>query len=177
MTIAIRTRIVPIVGLVTFAVVVLYGSIAISMTKQSPVLLLACMETEARWRAWTCEQVLRQVALSAEQVVELNRQAGVRLPVALAEPELAERMLNVFLAHGVDINARDVDTRGWTALHGFVAGRAADKVALLLKHGASVKVADADGMTPVDLARRLNKDHPGDAQIAVIVSLLETGTN
>jgi len=175
MTAAIRARIVLLVGLVTFAFVVLYGSIAISMMMQSPVHLLACMETEAQWRAWTCEQVLRHVALSEAQVAELNRQAGIRLPAALVVPEVSERMLKVFLAHGVDINARDADTRGWTALHGFVAGRSADKVALLLKYGASVKVADADGMTPVDLARRLSKDSPGDARIAAIVSLLESG--
>ncbi|HYD60724.1 MAG TPA: ankyrin repeat domain-containing protein [Noviherbaspirillum sp.] len=177
MTAAIRTRIVPLLGVVTCALAVLYGSIAFSMTKQSPVLLLACMETEVPWRAWTCEQVLRHVTLSEEQVFVLNRQAGARLPAALARPKLAERMLKAFLAHGVDINARDVETRGWTALHGFVAGRSPDKVALLLKYGASVKVADEDGMTPIDLARRLSKDYPGDASIAVIVSLLGTGTD
>ena len=177
MTAAIRMRIVPLAGVVTVALAVLYGSVVFSMTRHSPALLLACMETESAWRAWTCEQVLRHAALSEEQVLVLNRQAGARLPAALAQPEMAERMLKVFLGHGVRIDARDVETRGWTALHGFVAGRSADKVALLLKYGASVKVADEDGMTPIDLARRLSKDYPGDVNVATIVSLLETGKN
>lgn len=175
MMVAIRKLIVPFAALVTVTLAVMYGSIVHSMTKQSPSLLLACVETEANWRAWTCEQVLRHVALSEEQIGELNLQAGARLPAGLAQPEMAERMLTVFLANGVDINARDLDTRGWTALHGFVAERAPDKVALLLKHGASIQVADAAGMTPIDLAQRLSRDYPGDANIAAIISLLGAG--
>lgn len=175
MTAATRKLIVPFAALVTVTLAAMYGSIVHSMTQQSPALLLACTEVEATWRAWTCEQVLRHVALSEERVGELNLQAGARLPTGLAQPEMAERMLTVFLSHGVDINARDVDTRGWTALHGFVAERSPDKVALLLKHGASIDVADATGMTPIELAYRLRRDSPGDANIAAIISHLGAG--
>ncbi|MCP5145811.1 MAG: ankyrin repeat domain-containing protein [Gammaproteobacteria bacterium] len=76
--------------------------------------------------------------------------------------------LEVLLAAGADINARvtDIDSRtariarpstlterlGQTALFGAIKWGWTDTVQFLLAHGASVDIADANGMTPLDQA-------------------------
>jgi ankyrin repeat protein len=61
----------------------------------------------------------------------------------------------------------------WTALHGAVAGGDVNSSKLLLKYGARIDLRDRSGMTPLDMARHIQKKHPNDPASAEMVRLLE----
>jgi hypothetical protein len=91
----------------------------------------------------------------------------------MEDPRHVEEMFKLFLARGVDINSRDQQTKGWTALHGVSIGDPAEKAAMLLRHGARVDLRDDDGRTPLDLARLAQQKHPTNPHIAETIRLLE----
>lgn len=151
----------------------LYAMLVYSLVQSRPTHLLACMESEAPWYAWTCEQVLQHASLTPDHVLELNQTNGAMYPMLMDDPEQAEKMLSLFLSRGVDINARDVNTRGWTALHVVTLGEPSEKVSILIKHGARTDLRDSDGRTPLDLARQAWQKQPTNPNIAETVRLLE----
>lgn len=154
---------------------VLYSALLHSLSINRPTSLLACMDTEAHWYAWTCEQVLRHTSFTPAQVNEFNANAGARFAIAMNDPVKAEEMLSLLLARGVDINAGDEKTEGWTALHGAVAGREVNNVELLLKYGARPDSREKNGLTPLDFARRIQRKYSSDPATAEVVRMLEAG--
>lgn len=150
-----------------------YAALVYSLVRQDPVFLLACMESEATWHAWTCEKVLRHASLTPAQVHELNEAGGARFPVAMNNPGRAEEMLALFLSRGVDIDARDPQAKGWTALHGVSIAGEANRVAMLLRHGAKVDLRDEDERTPLDLAQMVQQKRGSDSNIDETVRLLK----
>lgn len=152
---------------------ILYAILVYSLMQTRPTHLLACMESEAIWHAWTCEQVLRHASLTPEHVQELNEAGGAMYPILMDDPEQAEKMLRLFLSRGIDINARDPNSRGWTALHVVSMGEPSAKVSILLGYGARVDLRDSDGRTPLDLARLAQQKQPGNSSIAETIRVLE----
>jgi Ankyrin repeats (3 copies) len=156
------------------AIAMLYGAVVYYMLDDEPTLLLGCMEADARWRAWTCKQVLRFATLTPARVRELNEQAGAAFPASLQDPMEADELLTLFLASGVDINAPDRRAHDWTALHGFASSGDIAATKLILKHGARTDVRDKDGKSPLDVARRAREKFPNDPKYEEMVRLLET---
>lgn len=78
-----------------------------------------------------------------------------------------------FLTKGVDINAPDERMKKWTALHAAAISGKPGEAALLLKLGARIDVRDADGKTPLDLARLPQEKHPHNSKTAETIRLLE----
>lgn len=151
----------------------IYAAFVHSTIRSSPEHLISCMELNVRWSAWTCEQVLRYAPFADDHLHDLNRSAGARFPLSIRDARKAEEILALFLSKGVDINAHDERLKGWTALHGAAISHQSKDVALLLKVGAKVNVRDADGRTPLDLARLVQEKRPDNSQIAEIIRLLE----
>lgn len=155
------------------AVLTFYAAYLYSTARSSPSHLISCMEVNVRWSAWTCEQVLRYASFSKGELIELNRSAGARLPVSIADAQKAEEMLVLFLAKGVDINAPDERLKRWTALHAAAISGEPGETALLLKLGAKIDIRDADGKTPLDLARLAQEKQPDNSRAAETTRLLE----
>jgi len=151
----------------------LYAAIVHSMLDDDPAMLLACMEVDAPWRGWTCEQVLRRAALTPDQVAELNRRGGALFPVMTKDARKAEDMLALFLARGVDVNAGDEEAEGLTALHAMAGEGNLQRVRLLLAYGARPGVRAAGGLTPLDFARMQLSRRPDDRGAAEVIRLLE----
>lgn len=151
----------------------LYAELVRETTHSTPSMLLACMDADYPWTAWTCKQVLRHDSLKPEQVAELNGDAGARLPVQMKDPAEADDMLTLFLSRGVDIDAGAKSFKGRTALQSAAVAGAVGEVTLLLKHGARLDVRDAEGHTALDLARQIGDQHPGEPNRAEVVRLLE----
>ncbi len=85
-------------------------------------------------------------------------------------------MLRLFLSRGIDINARDPYSRGWTALHVVYVvsmGEPSAKVSILLGYDGRIDLRDSDGRTPLDLARLAQQKHPGNSSIAYTIRVLE----
>lgn len=145
-----------------------YAAYVVHLSQQAPLTLMSCMARGLPWSAWTCEQVLTRHGLDHDAVAELNRQAGARLPLLMFDdPAQAERILDMFLAHGVDINA--TDAQGMTALHTLArSGRPPKRVAMLLSRGARVDLSDHTDKTPLDLAMIAMWRHPNENQASVI---------
>lgn len=170
-----RTRLLAywFLTIAVIAALAFYAAYLYSTVRSSPSYLISCMEVNVRWSAWTCEQVLRHASFSRGDVIELNRSAGARLPVSIADTQKAEEMLALFLAKGVDINAPDERLKKWTALHAAANSGEPRETALLLKLGARTDVRDADGKTPLDLARLAQEKHPNNSRTAETLRLLE----
>jgi len=143
------------------------------MLDDDPVNLLACMNVEAGWLAWSCEQVLRHAALTPETVTELNRRGGALFPVLMDDLGKAEDMLVLFLSRGVDVNAGDQEAQDWTALHSFASDGDRQRAGLLLEHGARVDVRATNGLTPLDVARKAQARRPDDPRTAEMIRLLK----
>jgi hypothetical protein len=161
------------VGVSAFLALGVYGEFVREAMQFSPSMLLVWIDGSPSLSGWTCKQILIRNSLKPEQVVELNQDAGTRYPIYLKSPELAEEMLSLFIARGVDVNAGNERTRHWTALHGTVFDGKPDRVAMLLRHGARVDVRGTDGMSPLDYARREQQKALNDPNRAEIVRLLE----
>ena len=103
---------------------------------------------------------------------------------AATNPQEADKLVDLFLRRGVDINAasrqqrigRPGDGEGpslWTALHLAALAGDPDEVRLLLNHGARRDVLDGRRRTPLDLALLRQKNSPGDERIARVIELLQ----
>jgi ankyrin repeat protein len=67
----------------------------------------------------------------------------------------------MLIKNGADVNAQTGgtdDTAGWTALHYAVSSRDAGMAAFLLRRNADPHIKNAEGLTPMDFARRKGKD-------------------
>lgn len=69
------------------------------------------------------------------------------------DPDMGRKVLDRLLQAGADINAKD--KLGYTLLHTAAANEKMALAAFLLKKGADASIADADGRTPLDIARDL----------------------
>ena len=173
MTMSVKRLLIGVPTALLVGVGALYAAIVHSMFDDDPAMLLACMEVDAPWRAWTCEQVLRRAALTPETVTELNRRGGALFPVLTDDLGKAEEMLVLFLSRGVDVNAGDQEAQNWTALHSFASDGDGQRAGLLLEHGARVGVRATNGLTPLDVARKAQARRPDDPRMAEMIHLLE----
>lgn len=160
-------------GAPALALAVLYGIIVRSLLDDDPTLLLACMEADAAWRAWTCEQVLRYAALDDVRVSALNRRGGASLPLMMADSRKAREILGLFVARGIDVNAGNEEAQGWTALHGMASEGKVERARWLLQQGARPDVRTQSGLTPLDIARKAQQRHPSSPSAAEMIGLLE----
>lgn len=88
-------------------------------------------------------------------------------PIHLLDMYFEEEILNLLLANGADINARNDD--GITLLHIVTDPEA---VAVIVNRGADIEARDASGRTP--LIEQTNNQEDG---IDVVVALLTMGAN
>jgi Ankyrin repeats (3 copies) len=163
-----------IAGLLALALISYYCLLVYELSKDDPVSLLGCVQGCKSFGAWTSKQILRYASLTPEQVRELNEQGGAAFPARLRKPADAEEMLSLFLARGVDINARSRLAHDWTALHLAASGGEVAVAELLLKHGARVDVRDRDGKTPLDVARGAREKFVNNPNHEEMLRLLET---
>lgn len=85
----------------------------------------------------------------------------------------ARRFLKHYLEAGLDINAADQRSAlRWTALHSMVLGPDVTAIRVLLDHGASPSIPDAEGRTALDIARHQHAKRP-TPESAEVVRLLE----
>ncbi|MEW5754923.1 MAG: ankyrin repeat domain-containing protein [Pseudomonadota bacterium] len=160
-------------GIIVAVPMVLYGIFIFDTRREDPLSLISCIRVDPPLAAWTCKQVLLHDSFRPEHVDALNRTAGARFAISLEDLEAAEKMLLLFIAHGVDINAVDEDVRNWTALHGLALEGDAARVKILLRHGARADMRDTEGLTPLDLARIAQEKYPNEPQHAEVVRILE----
>jgi ankyrin repeat protein len=160
---------------ITFVVLLgLYSEFVRETTTFSPTFLLACADTEWPLPAWTCKQVLLHRDFTPSEIAELNAEAAAAFPVSVKDPALADEMLSLFIARGVDVNAVDEKSKGgWTALHVAASVGDVDGVKLLLKYGARPNAKNRQGETALEYARQWQQRYPAEPNRAVVVKLLE----
>ena len=162
------------IGIAVVASIAAYGEFARRTWQRDPSFLLACAEVDTLLASWTCKQALLHSTWNAEQLDSLNHSAGASLPVLMENSALAEEMLVLFIARGVDVNAVSQDgSSAWTALHGMILEGNIERVRMLLKHGARVDIQSKTGLTALDFSRQLEKKYPDDQKRREIVALLE----
>lgn len=169
-------------GLIGAIVVALAAGLVNDTRRMDVTLLQACMHGDPRPVSWVCEQFFFRAHPTPEEVKELNAMAGVRFASMADNESDARRVLKHYLDAGVDINA--VDQRKmlsgpntqpkFTALHMAVLSSELTQVKLLLEFGASREIRDANGRTPLDLARELQAKRP-TPEHAEVIRLLEAG--
>jgi hypothetical protein len=161
-----------------------YAALVHSLMKYEPKDLRSCITVESGWMRWTCKKVLYVAPWSPEHLRLLNEDAGIRFafgsvpPATPQEEQEEEEYLKLFLARGVDINARITLTRplfdNWTALHEAAITSDLHKAQLLLKYGARTDLRDSKGMTALDIARSIQQKNSGESKAEKLVQLLES---
>lgn len=151
------------------AFVALYAN---SLRHQRLTLLTSCARVEAAPIAWSCKQAIYMRGISAEEVGQLNTGPGAVHALGFDDPNDSKKMLELFLASGVDINSAD-PTTGSTVLHGLVSSRELQDIQLVLAHGARADLRDKQGRTPLDYAIELQNKHPSEGYMQVIAVLRE----
>lgn len=160
--------------MVFIAAVGIYAELVREIRQYDPPLLLACADVEWPVPAWTCRQVLLRRSFSSAEVADLNHVGAAVYPAFTENSALADEMLSLFIAHGVDINAPDdKGTRHWTALQTMAVAGKPDRVEMLLKHGARTDLRDVANMTALDLARQMQEKHPNEPNRVEVIRLLE----
>lgn len=144
-----------------------------ALVRQGPLLQIACVDSEGPVVAWHCEQVLRHVPLSVAHVRDLNLVAGISAPLGLKNPVLARELSAAFIRQGVDVNATDLQSHGFTALHGAVLARDLPMITQLRRLGARLDVQDDQGRSARDLALALAARHPHDPARAAVLKALD----
>lgn len=143
------------------------------LRQNSPESLLSCVDTAAAPLAWTCRKVLEHDSLRPDQVKQLNAEGGALYPLLLKDRAEAEAMLALFIQRGVDINAGNPFADGRCALFTVIDDSDLARVRMLLAQGARVDVADKTGLTPLEFARLLQRQHPQEPDRFAIVAALE----
>jgi hypothetical protein len=124
--------------------------------------------------AWIFEQGLFHLHPTPEEIQQFNREAGAVALITEAQEPQAHRLLAHYIAAGLDINRPDLRSPLLvTALHYVTQYDKAWYVRVLLEHGARADVRDAKGETPLDRARKYQRQFPDDPEAAEKVRLLE----
>jgi ankyrin repeat protein len=99
------------------------------------------------------------------EVTLLLLRAGARVPsdcpksgslISLATQDSSLEVISALIARRAPVNCQS--EHGQTALHWAALNGQADRVALLLKSGADVRLRNSEGKTPLDVAKTTNPD-------------------
>ena len=100
------------------------------------------------------EQMVRNI-LAAKPDKDVRDAFGdTALHVAVFQQNLT--VVKLLLDYGFDPNAR-ITSNGYTALHNAVSANNAGAIRLLLRYGANKNIKGLDGLTPIDIARKEEK--------------------
>lgn len=151
-----KTAFSVVLGLVLVVALAGAAAFATNLYRATPLELIVHMDpTESSsFVRWSAERAFYAFPPSDAEVAELNAEAGARYAASFPDQAEAQRLLDFWLAHGVDINSVDrANGSGLTALHAASLRGDAAPVRLLLEHGADPRLTDAEGRTALDLAR------------------------
>ncbi|KAJ0172465.1 hypothetical protein K1T71_011604 [Dendrolimus kikuchii] len=81
------------------------------------------------------------------------------------------KKIETMIIEGADVNFKDANDNKNTALHIAVSLEAIEIVSLLLYRGAQVLNENADGITPLDLAKNINSDVGKEIEAALVAKL------
>lgn len=157
-----RWCVAAIIVLLTF----LCGEIFRSAWKYNLIELEVCDESTMPPKNWICHGILFHARPTPEDVKEFNFSAGAQFPMYMENISKGEKLLERYLSFGLDINAQDQrsllmpQSSKFTALHLMVMNADANRIQILLKHGAKTDVIDAQGRTPLNLAYMLQEKFP-----------------
>lgn len=164
-------RVVAVSAIAALAVAAVTG---VQLRGMTATALQSCIEQPPfAGSAWACRAALYSAHPTPAEVEHINRRAGAVWLLSLPEDE-ARRLLQHFVAAGVDVNAVDQesDGRGWTSLHLAAFDGDTKAVRLLLEAGAKPDVTDRQGMTPRDIAQQRLAQQPTSAGLAEMQGLL-----
>lgn len=136
--------------------------------------LIACYDMSPEPNAWMCKQVLAYKLQWTDNIAKLNQTSSALVPLMARNEAAGRELLQLFVDHGVDVNAVESGVQtGWTALHIMAMDELAWPVAALLEAGANPTARDSEGMTPLDRALQIQKEHPAPER-AHIIALLDS---
>ena len=123
---------------------------------------------------WVCRQALDRFHPTPADIADLNRTVGATVPLMMRDDSEAKRLLQRYMAAGLDINARDTmqPDMGWTSLHVLVVAPDVRGIGILLDAGARTDIRDGRGRTPLDLLREQSKKFPAVSGYAEAERLL-----
>jgi len=110
---------------------------------------------------WASGVALYAFHPTAQEVIELNAEAGARYAAAFPDTTEAEKLLKHLLSAGVDVNSVEAGSAlDFTALHAAALNPDPRPIRLLLAYGANPNARDREGRSPVDLARASQANRP-----------------
>lgn len=119
-----------------------------------------------------CRFYLRNFRGSPDDIAALESGIGASF-IAQGKSPLPEReaILKDLTAKGLDVN--HIGVNGMTALHEAVLANAIDEVDLLIRNGANPAIKDKKyGLTPLELAEKLQKEHADSGDRGAIIKML-----
>ncbi|MDH2433803.1 hypothetical protein QCD60_14615 [Pokkaliibacter sp. MBI-7] len=158
------------------ALLVLSTAMVVYRYAETPPLALvaeASLEQTPSPMKWLAITSLRYLHPSAEEIADLNQQAGARYLATLADQAEASMLLREYQQKGLDLNAQDQQTgTGLTALQAVAIGNDAEGVKQLLALGADPLLTDAQGRTALMLVEISQRNRP-DVDFSAVLALLK----
>lgn len=152
-----------VISLAALALTAYITLVLASVRGKDVIDLEVCMMSDPGFAGWHCKQALYLFHPTPDEVRQLNAEAGAYYAANFeGDPEEARRLLAHFVAKGVDVDSADQRfAPRWTALHkGALFVPSEQAVRLLLEAGADPNIRDAEGLTPLEAARKRQAERP-----------------
>jgi len=147
-----------------------------AITKQDVEELLICADKggfKIPFSREICRGYLFTLRGSQEEIDFLHQGIGASFAVQ-GESTVAEReeVLKYLISKGLDVNR--IDMHQLTPMHGAVLANSAEEVGMLLRNGANPNLKDKKfGLTPLELAHKLDRESKFSEDRRAVISLLK----
>ncbi len=153
---------------------VVAGFMLYDMSKMEVKVLISCSVNEGGIRipGSLCYYYLVNYRINEQGVKELSDGAGLDYILNGKSPKNYE-LAKIFITNGLDVNGiNHYDPKGATPLQAAVVYNDVPRVKFLIEQGADLHITGGEGMTAIDLAKKLHKEESKQQNRSEIIQIL-----
>jgi len=124
-----------------------------------------------------CTHYMTNYRIDEDDIEQLSKGAGLEFILNLENPE-KYKMAEIFISRGLDVNSiNHYNDKDITPLHAAVLYNDLERVRFLINQGANINIESKGyGMTALELARKLHKEHGKENRSEIVKILSATAS-